>query len=252
MISLHYAAKLSMVTWVRSYLETGGDANLKDEDWNTALHYAVDNATTPSIAKLLLSHGANVNAHNKSKETPMHKAVMANNMTLVDMLIRAGASVNDRSAYGRTALMLSVEQHHSGITEFLLALGADPNIGTHCGDTPLMQAVEYDENDTVQVLLAAGADPNVKDMFRRTALTMLPNKSMDTAISIIAGGATIIIPKERPTHDREIHWSIFHKSMTQILESLPLSLQTIASFNLRMQAIKREFAKIKIQHTFSA
>lgn len=57
-----------------------------------------------SMARLLVSHGADVNVKDFRKETPLYHAVRANDPYMVRSLLDMGAKVNVENAYGRSPL----------------------------------------------------------------------------------------------------------------------------------------------------
>lgn len=134
---------------VQVLLERGADANARDGRDLTPLHTVASNCNGNSwtseremikAAKLLLKHGANVEAVATDEEvTPVHVAAKA----------------------GRTK-----------IVELLLAKGGRPQ-AVHAKDkggaTPLHHAVRGGSEKTVLALLLAGADPHTQDRDGRTA-----------------------------------------------------------------------------------
>lgn len=95
-------------------LEAGVDPNHYDNFGNTPLMaFAAelpeddDYKTGPSILKLLLEKGADVNARNRSGETALHIAVRCGRKLAVKTLIEGGANVHVRDAAGRGILSVA-------------------------------------------------------------------------------------------------------------------------------------------------
>ena len=61
------------------------------------------------IARLLIAWGADVNTLNASGQTPLHKAVTARKVDLVEMLIKSGACVTVSDGQGRSVLRCLIE-----------------------------------------------------------------------------------------------------------------------------------------------
>jgi ankyrin repeat protein len=99
-------------TDVVAYLiEKGADVNLcSDEKENprTPLHAAggawrYSNAILdPEIVKMLLDHGANVNAIDQHQRTPLHYAAMAGNEDIIRMFLKAGARYDLKDKFGQS------------------------------------------------------------------------------------------------------------------------------------------------------
>jgi ankyrin repeat protein len=77
------------------------------------------------------------------------------------LLLAHGADVNAQWWAG-TALMVAVGGGNEKLVELLLSVGADPNLGDDRGETPLTLAAlnPLGSVDVVRLLLRAGADPN--------------------------------------------------------------------------------------------
>ncbi len=123
----------------------------RDKFGNTPLHIAALH-DQPAIAALLITNGADVNAHN----TPLGQEVIASSY----FSKKADADFNQK-AYGETPLTLALLSYqHKEMIELLLTHGADPNAYVHIGVTPLQRAIERDLPYDAELLLANGADPD--------------------------------------------------------------------------------------------
>jgi ankyrin repeat protein len=76
------------------------------------------------------------------------------------LLLDHGANVNARAASGLTPVLLVVRHSFSKSLDLLLEHGADVNIRDNGDNTPLHYAIEYGLSPVVEKLLVAGADPN--------------------------------------------------------------------------------------------
>ncbi|KAN0132382.1 Ankyrin repeat-containing domain protein [Lactarius tabidus] len=63
---------------------------------------------------LLIGHGANVDARDKGRMTPLHSACYYGKLQIVRALLSHGASVNMMGVLGQTALHLVLEGNRSG------------------------------------------------------------------------------------------------------------------------------------------
>ena len=107
---LHEAAGMGHVEIVKLLLEHGADPNAEDEDGWTPLHVAMFygcievakhvyihcpqqrqvKGSLVEVVKLLLEHGADPNAQNKSGETPLHDAACLGHVEIVKLLLELG------------------------------------------------------------------------------------------------------------------------------------------------------------------
>jgi ankyrin repeat protein len=96
------------------------NTNAGNANGETALHWAAGKGLMKSI-KLLLLHGANVNAHDQWKQTPLH---LASGVDVISELLKAGADTNAQDCDGNTPLHVAAEEGHSKTARILLEHGA--------------------------------------------------------------------------------------------------------------------------------
>ncbi|KAH8983538.1 ankyrin repeat-containing domain protein [Lactarius akahatsu] len=183
-------------------VERGADVNVRDEDHETPLHYACYPPGThvsvdaprpwreyqcgrqmgpdPIGPNLLVEHGADVNAQDEDRETPLHFASHFLERNLVQMLLDHGANVNAEDSLGRTPLHLVLEdknyfdERHFGVARLLVERGADVNVRGEDHETPLHSASYSLEFKWVRMLLDHGANANAEDNLGRTPLHLVP------------------------------------------------------------------------------
>jgi len=111
------------------------------------------------IGRVLLEHGANVNAEGFShRDSALQVASGRGHLAFAEMLIQHGADVNERNDVGETALIDASGQGHLAVVRLLLAHGADVSPKDQSGQSALCEAAEHGHADVVRVLLEAGAD----------------------------------------------------------------------------------------------
>jgi len=109
-----------------------------------------------AVAQFLLEAGANPNlaANNPAKVAPIHAAVAANHIGLVELLIRYKADVNAKQTQGVTALHAAAHRGNLPMVQMLLAAGADKTAKMDSGETALDYA-KKDGHEAVAQYLSA-------------------------------------------------------------------------------------------------
>ena len=103
------AAKAGNVTAVREWLESGGDPNDTD-GYKTLLLSVVESSSEAhlDVARLLLSHGADVNCLAGDRYNPAHCCAIfpedSSRGRLIQLFLDAGVNVNAKTDDGETPL----------------------------------------------------------------------------------------------------------------------------------------------------
>ena len=165
-------------------LQKGADVNGRDELKATPLHWACSmegNLKFPKgdhemCARKLLKAGAQVNAENGSRETPLYRAVM--HPQLVRVLLENGADPN-HGQLGRTPIISASYlggSHCDASVEsmqLLLQAGADINRQERGAGTALFSALVYGCPRMVRFLVDHGVDVNAHSTHGETALAFV-------------------------------------------------------------------------------
>jgi hypothetical protein len=92
----------------------------------TPLYWASagENLKDSSVVRLLLEHGANINARGSTGWTPLHRASFNGAPEVVRVLLEHGADVEAKDYYGETALQVAADQGEDEVVELLREHGA--------------------------------------------------------------------------------------------------------------------------------
>ena len=95
-----------------------------------------------------------------SGDSPLTKAVKANDVQAVRVLMKSGTDVNVRSGDGSTPLLWAANNGSVEIARLLIANKAVIDAANDFGITPLLQASGVGDSAMVDLLLRSGANPN--------------------------------------------------------------------------------------------
>ena len=170
---LHSAALFGRATLAAYLIERGCDVNER-KSGKTPLML---NSHSEKIARLLLEHGADVNAQDDDGRTAlMHESL---DLPVARVLLAAGANPNLRNKKGETALLFQMRHPRSTggcitndkgeitgmwdgeampveLLQALIDAGADVNMPDKEGNTPMME-LRIDEREITGMLRKAGA-----------------------------------------------------------------------------------------------
>lgn len=165
---IHKAAGQGDVARIEELLEKNPEClNAKDDQGNTALHYAAFSGQK-AAAEFLIAHGADVDLSNIYHYTPLHYAILGKHLEIAGLLARSGARINTPNVWGLTPLHTCASLNMLKEANFLLGYKAEVNIQDEFGETPLFSSVKSGHRDMILLLIKNGADVNVKDKVGRT------------------------------------------------------------------------------------
>jgi ankyrin repeat protein len=204
---LHSAAYYGEIEMVQVLLKYDADVHARTNDGGTPLHFASKgywegpeiSLSLSNIARLLLEHGADVNAHGAAYSTPVHEAAHYGRVEVLRVLLEHVANlgvgeddrkpanhvmseyVNARDSKDKTPLHWASEGPYyeggliiglplSNIARLLLELGADVNARENDQSSPLHVAARHGRVEVVRVLLEHGANLGAENDDGKTAL----------------------------------------------------------------------------------
>lgn len=160
---VHVACTIGWHAMVERMLIDGVDVNLcTDQSKESLLYAAVCSDNNYAVVKLLLDHGADVNAKSHRKVPPLHRACEYDAIRVAKLLLDNGADI-DAIDNRHTALYAAGRSGNEEVVRLLLARGANVDLGG-VGDgfacVPLLYACRTGFIMIAQDLIAHGADIN--------------------------------------------------------------------------------------------
>ena len=171
-VTPHYGPRL-LPDVTRLLLEHGADINAWVKDSRTPLHVAVENRMV-EVVRMLHEHGANIGVEDDAGRTPLHLAASYGSVQTMHVLLEYGANIGANNNEGRTPLQLAVVKKAGWleveVVRVLLEHGANVGAEDDGGCTPLHLAANYGKAKVVRVLLKHGANIGAKNNKGRTPL----------------------------------------------------------------------------------
>ena len=178
------------------------DVNAADGDGNTPLHLlmrsgdgetgtgAGEGASAEAgmkVLELLVGAGADVNARNRDRVSPLQMAVLARNERLVRGVAEsARVEIDACNRQGETALYTAAWLGLDAVVRELCARGADPGRANNDGWRPLHAACSKGHASTAAVLLASGADADALSREGHTAAFYASSAGSLAAVRVLA------------------------------------------------------------------
>ena len=194
---LHAAARANgYPAVIKALIDAGADPDARDMGKRTPLHYAAENGD-PAILGVLLKAGADLEATDWENYAPLHHAAVFNeNADVIDFMVKAGADVEATTETKFTPLHLAASANGNPLViGALIKAGAKTNAKDNLGQTPLHKAAGSNVNpDAIKALLNAGANVNAMDDVDRTPLHKAAgsNVNPDVIKALLNAGANVM------------------------------------------------------------
>lgn len=147
---LHQACYADHLELVRFLLSAGADINAQNTFKSTPLMYAVKYGS-PAVVALLLSYYPRLEMAGFAESTAVHWCVF-NNPAGLAMLLRAGANPDAQMADGSSALHMAAMSGKEDLVRLLLAFGADASLKDAGGQTVVDVALSIERDNIVALL----------------------------------------------------------------------------------------------------
>ena len=195
--ALHVAAWFGLTLVIKNLIHQRIDVDSKDPKYGqTPLMYACRRGQTASV-RFLLQHGANVNMYSRRGSCPIHEAVNARNLDVLQILLeddKIDVNAPHLMKYGMTALAIAA---HEGYLEIVIALlqhdTIEINIEDLKGTTALSHAIAVAGIKVAECILdrqERGVILDAKDWKGSTALSLAAEKGMDDlVVKLLSKGA---------------------------------------------------------------
>lgn len=135
----------------------------------TPLHQAVLKQEISTVTRLL-KEGVSCNVADMSGNTPLHYAVSLNNSDLVLLLVQNGANLEARNQIGETPLHGAINNNNVSAVKILLDFHANMTARNNEGQSPLFLAIGLNRQNIVELLLQSGANIEERDPLNLTPL----------------------------------------------------------------------------------
>lgn len=145
-----YYGNLQLIEWL---LNHGANPYMRNDNDETPLTIAIKERRL-NIVRWFINHvdSAMLYQLNNKDETPLHRAVAANDRRIVSFLLEKGADVNAQDIHGLTPLHIALKFNLRSIAEILIDNGADRGITDYYGDTPGMIALQRLSSDVLSTI----------------------------------------------------------------------------------------------------
>jgi ankyrin repeat protein len=209
-----------------SYLLSGGEVDVTDEEESTPLMYAAANGHE-KVVRLLLNNGAQVDRKNRYGWTALLQASCYGHHDVVYTLSVHGGDVNDGNGWGTTPLVAASLGGNFIVIQNLLDLGAEVNTKEEVRFvTPLMAAAQCGNELIVEKLISAGSNVNSRyEIIGWTALMLATlNNHLNVVKVLLNNGANKDVKDINNCRAVDLAASLKHADIVNILSDSIVSI----------------------------
>jgi len=186
---LHHAAGFGNLATMKVLLDHGADANAGNLRKSTPLLWSLYDETK---VRLLLARGADVNAKTVDGRSAIYQtAIMGNAVPVLRLLIEKGANPNEKTLTGMTPLIAASRGNLAGM-RLLIEKGSNVNARNAAGGTALMAAASTGRPEAIAALLAKGADPNARTKKNESALADAATAGNEEAVKLLLDAGAVV------------------------------------------------------------
>ncbi|KAG7116017.1 putative ankyrin repeat protein like [Verticillium longisporum] len=184
---------------IETLLNQGISLSTRSVQGYTVLHYCAI-ADDSETAKLLIEHGADINAKDYELRSPFRLALASEALSVARLLSEKGCIIGDSSTAllrltGRSEeLPGAISEADKSSIKILLDEGFSISKPDHRGITPFYHAFRCDSRPAMRILVERGADVNQRITRHVIDEAGLPESWPDTDVSDNLYGATAPIP----------------------------------------------------------
>lgn len=222
---LHFTASSSLEL-TKILLNTGVDMFLADKTGNTALHYACL-ANLPDIALLLLDRGADHKVRNNSGNTPLHYAVCSSMSSVVEMLISRGADINSKDNQDNAPLHYACSLLLPSMAMVLIHHKPDLNIVNKSGNSALLYSCSNSMADIAMLVIKKGADVTRRDGQGNSPLHYACANQLETVAKTLIGHKDVDVNVANTQANTPLHYACSSNNLpiVQMLVTKGVDLQ---------------------------
>ena len=143
---------------------------LKNKAGNNVLHQMAADDYAQLLERVITRHQELASQPNKMRNYPIHTAITAGHMTVVEKLLPIAGVSQLKNAQKQTALHLAARYGNKEMTELCCQYSLDKNAPDFSLHTPLMLALISGNLSALETLFDNGADPLMTDSSGKTLL----------------------------------------------------------------------------------
>ena len=161
--------------------------NSKDENrlHCTILHKVSEFEKSESKIDYLIKLGADIEAEDQYKRTPLNIAAKAGNLEVARCLIDRGAQIETKTKLGWTPLHTAVISNKFDIVKFLIDNGAQIEAQNFFLQTPLHVATFYNRYNVANLLIKKGAKLDARDKNGNTPLHLHARSKKVSSLNMV-------------------------------------------------------------------
>ncbi|KAJ5604952.1 hypothetical protein N7510_010106 [Penicillium lagena] len=133
---------------------------------------------------LLLKEGHLIDTRDDDGQTALHWAIRNEQASTVEILLQKDAGINAMDSEGKSSLHHAINQRETRLLQILVANGANLELVDNKGQTPLLSAVEAMSIHATQSLLEMGAKIGAFNFMKQNVLHLAAMAGTDKALQV--------------------------------------------------------------------